>query len=92
MNQQREKDLKRQFEENAQILLNEQAKRERANYLEDLKRMQEEAKSQTKLIAKEAIVAKNKNDKLNKQVLDKEQYVLDLQNKLTLSEADSKHL
>ena len=92
MNQQREKDLKRQFEENAQILLNEQAKRERANYLEDLKRMQEEAKSQTKLIAKEAIVAKNKIDKLNKQVLDKEQYVLDLQNKLTLSEADSKHL
>ena len=92
MNQQREKDLKRQFEENAQILLNEQAKRERANYLEYLKRMQEEAKSQTKLIAKEAIVAKNKNDKLNKQMLDKEQYVLDLQNKLTLSEADSKHL
>ncbi len=41
---QREKELKRQFEDNAQILLQEQGKRERANYLEDLKRMQEEAK------------------------------------------------
>ncbi len=89
---QREKELKRQFEDNAQILLQEQGKRERANYLEDLKRMQEEAKQQTKVIAQEAITAKNRNDKLNKEVLNKEQYVLDLQNRLTLSEADCKHL
>lgn len=37
-------------------------------------------------------MAKNRNDRLNREVLDKEQSVLDLQNRLTLSEADCKHL
>ena len=36
--------------------------------------------------------AKNKNDKLNREVLDKEQLVLDLQNRLTLAESDGKYL
>ena len=42
-------------------------------------------------MAQEAITAKNKNDKLNREVLDKEQMVLDLQNRVTLNESDIKH-
>lgn len=53
--------------------------------------MQLESKSQAKQLAQEAITAKNKNDKLNREVLDKEQMVLDLQNRVTLNESDIKH-
>ena len=73
-------------------MLQEQAKRERAAYIDELQRVQKESKIQTNTIAKEAVFAKNKNDKLNREVLDKEQLVLDLQNRLTLTESDCKHL
>lgn len=38
------------------------------------------------------MLAKNKTDKLNREVLEKEQMLLDLQNKLALSESDLKGL
>ena len=38
-----ENELRRQFEDNARIMLAEQAKRERANYLEELQKIQESA-------------------------------------------------
>ena len=44
------------------------------------------------MLATESVSIKNRNDKLNKQNLDKEQIILDLQNKLTLAEADNKHI
>ena len=87
-----ENDMKRQFEDSAQIMLQEQAKRERAAYIEELQRVQKESKLQNKNIAQEAILAKNRNDKLNREVLDKEQLVLDLQNRVTLQESDAKYL
>lgn len=43
-------------------------------------------------MAREAINAKNKNVKLNREVLVKEQHVMDTQNKLALAESDLKHL
>ena len=67
-----ENDMKRQFEDSAQIMLQEQAKRERAAYIDELQRVQKESKLQNKNIAQEAILAKNRNDKLNREVLDKE--------------------
>lgn len=73
-------------------MLQEQAKRERAAYIEELQRVQKESKLQNKNIAQEAILAKNRNDKLNREVLDKEQLVLDLQNRVTLQESDAKYL
>ena len=79
-----ENDMRRQFEDSAQIMLQEQAKRERAAYIDELQRVQTESKLQSKNIAQEAVLAKNRNDKLNREVLDKEQLVLDLSNKLTL--------
>ena len=39
-----ENELRRQFEDNARIMLAEQAKRERANYLEELQKIQVEQK------------------------------------------------
>ena len=87
-----ENDMKRQFEDSAQIMLQEQAKRERAAYIDELQRVQKESKLQNKNIAQEAILAKNRNDKLNREVLDKEQLVLDLQNRATLQESDAKYL
>ena len=44
----RENEMKKTFEENAAIMLQEQAKRERANYLEQLQKMQQESKVQAK--------------------------------------------
>ena len=41
-------------------------------------------------LARETVMAKNKNDKLNREVLEKEQSLLDLQNKLALTESDVK--
>lgn len=37
-------------------------------------------------------MTKNKNDKLNREVLEKEQMLLDLQSKLALSESEQKNL
>lgn len=39
-----ENDMRRQFEDTAQIMLQEQAKRERAAYIEELQRVQKESK------------------------------------------------
>ena len=39
-----ETDMRRQFEDTAQIMLQEQAKRERAAYIEELQRVQKESK------------------------------------------------
>ena len=87
-----ENELRKQFEDSAQIMLQEQAKRERTAYNEELHKLQAQSKNESKQLAHEAVIAKNKNDKLNREVLDKEQLVLDLQNKLTLQEADCKHM
>jgi len=88
----REEELRRKYEQTAHNMLQEQAKREKTAYLEQLQRIQSETQKQTKALAQETIFAKTKNDKLNREVLSKEQLVLELQNKLTLSEADIKHL
>ena len=85
-----ENEMMKKFENSAQIMLQEQAKRERATYLEELQRVQQDSKSQAKSFAQETYHVKNRNDKLNKEVLEKEQLVLDLQNKLTITEADMK--
>lgn len=42
--------------------------------------------------AQETSSIRNRVDKLNREVLDKEQTVMELQNQLILSEADLKHL
>ena len=43
-----EQDMLQKFENSAQIMLQEQAKRERAAYLEELQRVQQESKTQAK--------------------------------------------
>ena len=73
-------------------MVKEQQKQDRSNYLEELYRIQQESKEQTKLKAQETSSIRNRVDKLNREVLDKEQTVMELQNQLILSEADLKHL
>ena len=87
-----EETMRQQFEQNAQIVLQEQAKRERAAYLEQLSRIKDDNQEQTRQLARETVLAKNKTDKLNREVLEKEQMLLDLQNKLALSESDLRGL
>ena len=43
-------------------------------------------------MASEAVKTKQRNDKLNKEVLEREQAILDQQNKLTIQESDNKIL
>ena len=54
--------------------------------------MQEHAMKQVRGVASEAVKTKQRNDKLNKEVLEREQAILDQQNKLTIQESDNKIL